>query len=279
MEMAPSIRDRIFSAADALYEEAGRLAFPTVDTVRKRARVNMNDASVGMKAWRRAQTAQVVPMAVQVPNTLQQTSATALTALWSEAVTLANESLRAAQAGWDTERAEAEALSEQMANAFETQATELAAAQSEIARLQSEIERANDSLACMQRRSEDMLREIAIANAATKQAEARVVEIERRADELRKELDHAHLTAAETSKEFAAMRLSNDNEIETLRSELLRIQQKAELDTSTAQAALSEAREANATLRGKLDAIGEKAAQPSKPHAKAKKLSDGDATK
>ena len=56
MELTKDTRDRIFAAADSLYEQAGRAAFPTVDAVRKTAKVNMNDASAGMKEWRRAQT-------------------------------------------------------------------------------------------------------------------------------------------------------------------------------------------------------------------------------
>lgn len=48
------------------------MTFPTVDAVRKHAKVNMNDASVGMKDWRRAQTAQVMTVAVQVLTAIQQ---------------------------------------------------------------------------------------------------------------------------------------------------------------------------------------------------------------
>ena len=35
MDIVKETRDRIFSAADSLYEQAGRAAFPTVDAVRK----------------------------------------------------------------------------------------------------------------------------------------------------------------------------------------------------------------------------------------------------
>lgn len=47
MELASDTLARIFSAADSLFEEAGQSGFPTVDAVRKSARVNMNDASAG----------------------------------------------------------------------------------------------------------------------------------------------------------------------------------------------------------------------------------------
>ena len=45
MDSTPSIRDGIFSTADALYQDSGRQLFPTVDAVRKAAKVNMNVAN------------------------------------------------------------------------------------------------------------------------------------------------------------------------------------------------------------------------------------------
>lgn len=112
METGSTARGRIFAAADQLYEESDHRAMPTVDAVRKLARVNMNDASTGMREWRRAQASQIAPMTLQAPDTLQRSNAAALAALWSEAITLANETLRAAEAGWAAERAESEALRE-----------------------------------------------------------------------------------------------------------------------------------------------------------------------
>ena len=38
MELATDTLDRIFAAADTLYDRAGRARFPTVDAVRKTAR-------------------------------------------------------------------------------------------------------------------------------------------------------------------------------------------------------------------------------------------------
>lgn len=137
MELSKEIRDRIFSAADALFEQTGRAAFPTVDAVRRSARVNMNDASVGMKEWRRAQTAKAAPVAIQVPEAIQRASSAALTVLWQEAQQLASESLHVAQAGWDAERLEAETLNKQMADAYEKQAAELEAALGRIAEMEA----------------------------------------------------------------------------------------------------------------------------------------------
>ncbi|MDP3671014.1 MAG: DNA-binding protein [Telluria sp.] len=134
-----------------------------------------------MKVWRRSQSAQIAPMAVQAPGALQQLSVVALGALWSDALALANETLRAAQAGWDRERTEAETLREQMANAYEAQVTELEAAQAEVARLRADNERIHGEMAWIQRHFDDTQREIAVARTAVKREEARSIEIELRA--------------------------------------------------------------------------------------------------
>ena len=78
MELNKDIRDRILAAADALYDQAGRASFPTVDSVRKVAKVNMNDAATTMKEWRRAQTAQAAPVAITVPEGVHQLHSQAL---------------------------------------------------------------------------------------------------------------------------------------------------------------------------------------------------------
>lgn len=274
MELNPSTRDRIFHAADTLYGETDRQTFPTVDAVRKFAKVNMNDASTGMKAWRRSQSMQIAPMAIQVPGALQHSSATALAVLWSEAVALANETLRAAQAGWDAERAEAEALREQIANAYEAQAIELEMAQALAIRLESEIASINAEMRDAQKRSDDAALEIAIARAATTQAESRSFEIERRADDLRNELNHAHLSLASVIEELAAVRLAHGNEVVDLRTHLDKARQKAETDVASVRSELAQAREEAAALRGKLDALSEHAG-PASSRARSGKKTDG----
>jgi colicin import membrane protein len=185
MDLSKETRDRIFGAANQLYEQAARATYPTVDAVRKLAKVNMNDASTGMKEWRRAQSAQVVAVAVQVPDQVQQASNQALGSLWSVAQELANESLRAAQAGWEAERQELETLNKQLADAHEAQATKLENATRRVNELEvsakvagQEIEGARTALASMEQRA-------AVA-------EGRASEIERRAEVLVRELDEAH---------------------------------------------------------------------------------------
>ncbi|WP_419581901.1 DNA-binding protein, partial [Thiolapillus sp.] len=92
VQMSKEVRDRIFAAADDLYEQGGREGFPTVDAVRKAARVNMNDASAAMKEWRRAQISQASPLAVQVPELVMQAAQSFVGSLWAQAQELANES-------------------------------------------------------------------------------------------------------------------------------------------------------------------------------------------
>lgn len=45
-------KHRIVHAADTLYEQGSCARFPTVDAVRRQARVSMNDANTVMKQWR-----------------------------------------------------------------------------------------------------------------------------------------------------------------------------------------------------------------------------------
>ncbi|QSQ62217.1 DNA-binding protein [Xanthomonas translucens] len=223
MEISKDTRDRIFAAADSLYDQAGRSAFPTVDAVRKAARVNMNDASAGMKEWRRAQTAQAAPVAVQVPEAVQQASSAALASLWQEAQELANESLRAAQAGWDAERVEAETLNKQMADAYEAQATELEAAQARIGELEAAARQAAEQ-------AEGQRKQIEGARAALTDMQQRAATAEARAGELRTELDHAHQEArqarAERDKAQDKAAASAD-QVEALRAEHQKVNEAA----------------------------------------------------
>ena len=224
MELSKDTRDRIFAAADALYEQGGREAFPTVDAVRKTARVNMNDASTGMKEWRRLQTARAAPVAVQVPAPVQQAAGAALASLWQAAQELANESLRAAQAGWEAERLEAETLNQQMADAYEAQAGELAAAQARIAELETAAREAAGLVEAQRGQLEE-------ARAALAELQQRAATAEARAGELRIELDHAHQATAQAQTELAEQRKAVEAAVaerDQVRAELVKVQARAE---------------------------------------------------
>ena len=247
MDIVSTTRERIFAAADALYEKAGRSEFPTVDAVRKSARVNMNDANAGMREWRRLQMSRAAPVAVQVPDAVQIAANLALGSLGKTAQELANESLAVAQAGWERDRAEADTLNRQLADAYESQSADLLAAQSEVARLESAAATANVAMERLQSDLSAKRHELLEAKVAKQRAEVRCVEIERRADDLRTELNHAHDEVAAARAELATVTLAHAAEAEELRNALIMAKSKNE---TAAESARELAREVNDPPRG-----------------------------
>ncbi|MCL6486922.1 MAG: DNA-binding protein [Janthinobacterium lividum] len=212
MNLSDEIYKRICIAADTLHVQGGGAAFPTVDAVRKAARVSMNDASAGMREWRRAHTVQANAAAVAVPEKVRDAGMAALAGVWSEAQALAGESLHIAQSAWDAERTESEVLARQMADAYEVLAGELQACQGAL-----DISRAEAQE--MAHEKERLLVSLAEAQAAQALANARTQEIERRALELRTELDHAHQDVAHARAELAQTHLNYGNEMNVVRAE------------------------------------------------------------
>jgi hypothetical protein len=214
------IRERITTAATALYEESGRDAFPTVDRVRRAARVDMNAASAVMRDWRRQQTAPAAPVAVSIPEALQTTHSQALAATWLQAQELANDALRAGQVAWEIERAELDAMRDEMASAYERQAADMETLQGQLDALRqsSEVQAAEQ-----QRAVEVANRERADATTRAERAEGRLMEVERVA-------------------------LADAARVENVATRL-----RGERDAALQRAA--EAREATAALTGRLEAI------------------------
>jgi colicin import membrane protein len=255
METATVIRTRIFNAASELYEESDRIDFPTVDAVRKRARVNMNEASTCMREWRRIQKTQAAPATVEVPPAVQQVAAATLAELWSAAVALAAESMRSAQAQWDAERAEADTLAEQMANAFEEQSAELRIANASVAELREVAATASVANGRLERQLADIEHDLDTARDAARLADIRATEIERRADDLCSELDRAHQYAATAREERVAAQLRADRELDAVRADMRKAKDDAELECAHIRAALAEALATASRLRGQLDAL------------------------
>ncbi len=164
-------------------------SFPTVDQVRRYARVDMNAASAIMREWRRAQSVQAAPVAVHVPDAVVHANHQVLVALWTQAQELANESLRTAQSAWDAERAELDEMRQELAHAYEAQAAEFDLLKSQAADAaiahQEAVKLASDELARVRA-------ELSLVLIRAERAEAQVGEIERRATDLRTELDRAH---------------------------------------------------------------------------------------
>lgn len=229
-QIPAEVRERIVAAANELYEELGRETFPTVDTVRRAAKADMNTTSTVMKDWRRQQTAQAAPVAVAVPEAVSQANSAALAAMWQQAQELANESLRAAQASWETEREELDAMRLELANAYEEQAGEF-----EVLRIEAASEAKAHKAQLEQMRSETGAVRDELAKAVTRaeREEAKAEEINRRADELRAELNRAHIDIDIARKALAdeqAVKKSVLAELEQARKELADNQAAAQRD-------------------------------------------------
>ena len=227
MDIGQEIKDRIIAAANALYEEAGRVEFPTVAAVRARASADMNAASIVMREWRRAQTAQAAPVAVEVPDKVRAANVTAMSVLWAEAQALANESLLTAQAAWDAERAEAEALRGELSEAFEGQRRELEAVQKQVALQTEEIAK--------QVAETDASRvELAKATERARTAEARAIEIERRANDLAAELERVHaegkVERERQAAELARLQARLQADLDQVRGDLAGVKASAEAE-------------------------------------------------
>jgi hypothetical protein len=150
-----------------------------------------------------------------------------------------------------------EALNEQMANAFEAQSAELAAAQAEVESLRQEVSRLADTLAATQRLADKAKSEAAAQLAAAEKAAATAIEAGRRADDMRQALDRAHATHAASSAEHAESSRAHVDEIAGLRTELAEARSRSKGIEAAAWIDLQKAREEAATLRGRLEAMVE----------------------
>lgn len=243
-DVPTDIAKRITTAADQLYEENGRTSFPNVDAVRRRARVNMNDASAVMRIWRRTQTASAAPLQAVVPDAVQSASQALLTTVWAAATETANINLQAAQAGWEQERAEAEACRQQLACAFDQQTEELAAAQRQLQVAEERLVAQAAQLQSVAAETDVLKKVAAAADAKAATAEVRAREISQRADDLKAELARAHGSSDQQRHDAKHRIEAAESTINALREELSR---KSAVD--------SELREELARLRGQVDAI------------------------
>lgn len=247
MALLPDLQQRIFAAADQLYQVADKQAFPTVDLVRKLAKVNMNDACSGMRLWRQHQTAQVEPIAADLPAELQQASDNSLQALWRQATMLANLTLQAAQQAWQLERAEAAALNDQIATAFEVQAGELTAAELDRAALA-------DQLADARRQLEQLRCEHQLASDAAEQIRIRLIEVEKRSDDGQRELERLHTVLAATLQEAASTRELQAAQLSETHALLEGLRQHANSDVAGGLDVLAAARQQPAEPKGTVPA-------------------------
>ena len=221
-------RERVFAAASQIFEESGRQTMPTVDQVRRLAKVDMHAATAAMREWRRQQTAQAAPIAVAVPEVVAKANEQAIAQLWTQAQELANQSLREAQSAWDAERAELDQMRVELSDAFEAQAAELELAKSRIEALVNEArETAAIAAAELQKLRDELGQvraELGAATTRAERAEATAAELDHRVADLRAELDRAHADVDQVRAEIK--RTTTD--AEGLRNELAAVKAKAE---------------------------------------------------
>jgi len=273
------IRERIIAAAVELYEQSGRKQPPTVDAVRRLARADMNATSTVMREWRRAQTVQAAPVAVTVPELVSQASGAALVALWQQAQELANESLHAAQAAWETERAELDGMRQELADAYETQAHELEQVQALLettAQLHAETE--GQAAAELGSLRDELAKTITRAE----RIEAKSEEIEYRARDLRAELDHAHQEAERLRAELSQTRQQAAVELEAaqadtvrVNTELVKVQVKAEAQAEQQREARAQAAQDIDRISAQLTAVQAERTQAQQAAAEARERAAG----
>jgi colicin import membrane protein len=272
MSISPAIRARIFNACDELYNAGGRTEFPTVDSVRRLAKVSMNDCCIGVKEWRKQQTSAPKPMGKPVPDQVQQASTSATAQLWAAAVEIAQGSLNAASAGWDQDRTDNEKLLQEACTSFER---ECAASESLRARL-AEIEaNANEAAASAEAEIAVARGAIAVLTEQASTATTRAGEIEKRADDLKSALTDAQASARTQAanldierRQHAEARALLENrsaELATAKARLeveQRVQleqaeqlKQVEADLANAAGAAASAREEGARLKGMCETL------------------------
>lgn len=212
MAINVDIKERIFAAADQLHAESPTGEFPGVEAVRQLSRAGMNNVVEAMKEWRQRQRKQVQSIKEPIPTSLQTVLAEMGQNMWATALQLANESLESAKAAFEAEKTDLVELSAQQSEAFERQASHFERAKAELGALRADL---------------------AEALARAERAEAKVDEIERRAADLRSELDRAYkdLDHARTglAEQLQAAKDASD-ERDVARAELLKAETAAEVD-------------------------------------------------
>ena len=211
METSTEIRTRIITAADQLYQEADRERFPTVDQVRRAARADMNTTSVIMKEWRKQQTAAPAAVAAPIPDRVRDAALASAAITWSESQELANESLDIAKAAWETEREAADAMRAELADAYESQATELADTSQALADAQS-TGKATDE------KCQTMATELATTTDKLTSEEAKRAEMERREQAAQQRIEELRAELAQEKTDADQQAEQHRTELETMRT-------------------------------------------------------------
>ena len=194
------IAERIAAVADQLFEENGREKFPTVDEVRRKAKSDMNTASLVMRRWRKKQMAPAEVVPIVVPDGVQAAFQEAIVEAWSQAQALANEKLDAARQAFEAEKLEEEVLRKEISEAFEVQSIELA-------QITSAHERSLVGLDEANRKIEKQLLQIADLESKLTQALTKIEMLQDAEEDLTKERE----TRIIIEKELALINLEREN--------------------------------------------------------------------
>ena len=152
-DIAPEIIRRISDAADQLFNEGGHDAVPSVDAVRRRARANMNHASLVMRTWRQQLKAQPGPTEELMPESLRHVGNQLMLDIWREATKTANTNLASAKAAWEEGRGELEEFRRQLSSAFDAQSRELQEATNALASLRTESDERAAACSALEQRT------------------------------------------------------------------------------------------------------------------------------
>jgi DNA repair exonuclease SbcCD ATPase subunit len=281
-DMDENVRTRIFAAADELFAENGKSRPPAVADVRKRAKVDSNDACKAMKEWRLLQGKKAGSIsAASLPAELQTSGMNALTAFWQEATNLASDSLMAAQAAWDAERQVNDELCQQLASDFDSQSADLARAREDAAKLAEVVQRHVAELQALRDQLTRTCAERDDAQRALSESMVRTVEARKRADDLEKAAAYAREDLSRARAEVDTLRAEHGEQMERARgefrreleSERARMERERQRFDELANKATVEA----ATLRGRLDAIEAMRAEARAPVSRRKRAPNGGA--
>ncbi|MBW3808185.1 KfrA protein [Aeromonas jandaei] len=229
MAVSLEVQERIIQAANSLNEQCPAGEYPTVEAVRQKSRAAMSAVVEVMKGWRESQRKQVQVVREPLPSVLQEQFNTLGQSLWETAQQLANESLDAARAGFEAEKSDLLQLSAEQSAAFELQALALDEAQAQIAAQAQQLlayEEVNQGLT---RQLAELRQALQLAEQATALAVQRSEDTERRAVELRTELDHAHLEAEQAAATAQQVEDALRHDADQLRTERDRALQRLEL--------------------------------------------------
>ena len=213
--MNPEVQQRIFSAANKLYEQNSTKP-PSVISVRRIARVNMNDASDAMRIWRKEKNIGQDNKEDIPPESVQQIGDSAIASIWQKANQIATESLRAAQSTWESEREELTTMVKEISLEYDAEVNKNQELSQQIEMMKKKIDDAN------KKNFEAEHKSII--------AESLKDEIKQRAKALQLELEHAHKenTRLRNEREQSRIELSKANELTERLSGRLDVLEKIE---------------------------------------------------